>query len=76
MPIWCPNCNAMLPEGLEECPRCGAQLSSSGKGGEADNDRSLIFWLSAYTIGIVLIPIIAGVVIGLICILLFVAGQR
>ena len=76
MPIWCPKCNAMLAEGLEECPRCGAQLTQTGKGGEAEDDRSAIFWVSAYTIGVVLVPIIAGVVIGLICILLFVAGQR
>jgi uncharacterized membrane protein YvbJ len=76
MPIWCPNCDAMLPEGQEECPRCGEPLTRSGKGGDAADERKAIFWLSAYTIGIVLIPIIAGVVIGLICILLFVAGQR
>lgn len=76
MPIWCPNCHAMLPEGLAECPRCGTQLSPSGKGGEAGSERAAIFWFSLYTIAIVLIPIIVGVVIGLICILLFVAGTR
>jgi hypothetical protein len=76
MPIWCPNCNAILPEGLEECPRCGASLNPSGKGGESSGDRSTIFWFSAYTLGIVLIPIIAGLLLGLICILLFVAGSR
>ena len=26
MPEWCPECHAMLPEGVEECPRCGAKL--------------------------------------------------
>jgi hypothetical protein len=66
----------MLSEGLEECPRCGTLLNQSGKGGKSTDDRSTIFWLSAYTIGIVLVPIIAGVMIGLICILLFVAGSR
>lgn len=69
MPIWCPDCNAMLVEGTEECPRCGARLE------DADPDegfnRSDIAWFSAYTIAIIAVPIIIGVGIGLLCILIF-----
>lgn len=75
MPVWCPKCNAMLPEGLEACPRCGARLGKAidPTTDEIEPNRSDIFWLSAYTIGIVLIPILIGLAIGLICILLFVS---
>jgi hypothetical protein len=66
----------MLPEGVEECPRCGARLSKAEPGDEGELGRSQVFWFSAYTIGIVLIPIVIGVVIGLLCILLFLANQR
>jgi len=69
MPDWCPQCHAMLTEGTQECPRCGARL------GESDHQegfsRSDIAWFSGYTIAIILIPIIISVAIGLICIWLF-----
>jgi uncharacterized paraquat-inducible protein A len=68
MPEWCPQCNAMLPPGSKECPRCGAKLDGEG---EQDVGNKEVFWLSAYTIGIVLIPLIIGLVIGLICIAVF-----
>ena len=69
MPDWCPECNAMLVEGTEVCPRCGAQLS--GFGGETDFSRSDIAWFSAYTIAIVLIPLIIGIGVALLCLLVF-----
>jgi predicted amidophosphoribosyltransferase len=69
MPEWCPQCNAMLPPGTAECPRCGAQLAGGGDG-EAIRDKD-VFWLSAYTIGIVLIPLVIGLLLGLICIGIF-----
>ena len=69
MPVWCPQCHAMLPEGSAECPRCGANLETSEEQGEFS--RSDIAWFSAYTIGILLIPLIIGLVIGLICIFAF-----
>lgn len=59
----------MLPENTEECPRCGTHLSSAAKG--EGFSRSDIFWFSAYTIAVVLIPILVGVGIGLLCINLF-----
>ena len=31
MPDFCPKCNAMLPPGLEECPRCGKLLADEDK---------------------------------------------
>ena len=75
MPVWCPKCNAMLPEGLGACPRCGASLGKAidQTTNETELNRSDIFWLSAYTIGIVLIPLVIGLAIGLVCILLFVS---
>ncbi len=67
MPIWCPECNAMLAEGTEECPRCGTWI----QGSEANDgfSGSDVAWFSAYTIAIVLIPIIVGVGIALLCLL-------
>lgn len=75
MPIWCPECHAMLPEGTQECPRCGTRLEDEQPEEHSDFSRSDFFWYSTYTIGIVLIPIIIAVVIGLICILLFLSGR-
>lgn len=69
MPIWCPECNGMLAEGTEVCPRCGAQIDISGP--DESFSKSDIAWFSAYTIAIVAIPIIIGVGIGVLCLLLF-----
>ncbi len=69
MPIWCPDCNAMLADGTEECHRCGAYIGAP----EPKNEfrGSDIAWFSAYTIAIILIPIIVGVGIALLCLFLF-----
>lgn len=69
MPIWCPECNAMLADGTEECPRCGTLIETL----EPENEfrGSDIAWFSAYTIAIMLIPIIVGVGIALLCLFLF-----
>ncbi|UCD40635.1 MAG: hypothetical protein JSV69_08465 [Chloroflexota bacterium] len=69
MPDWCPECNAMLVEGTKECPRCGAKIA--GPGGEDDFSGSDIAWFSAYTIAILLIPIIIGIGVALLCLLVF-----
>jgi hypothetical protein len=69
MPDWCPECNAMLVEGTKECPRCGAKIA--GPGWENDFSGSDIAWFSAYTIAILLIPIIIGIGVALLCLLLF-----
>ena len=73
MPIWCPQCHAMLPESLEECPRCGARLGKVDSAGSEEEgfSRADMFWYSAYTIGIVLIPFFIVVVVGLLCVWLF-----
>jgi hypothetical protein len=67
MPIWCPECNAMLAEGTEECPRCGTRIHESGA--ESEFSGADIAWFSAYTIAIILIPILVGVGIALLCLL-------
>jgi rRNA maturation protein Nop10 len=65
MPVWCPQCNAMLPEGLEECPRCGTSL---GTADQPNFSRADFFSYSLYAIGIALIPVVIAVIIGIICI--------
>lgn len=69
MPDWCPECNAMLVEGTEVCPRCGTELA--GQGEDSDFSRSDIALFSAYTIAIVLIPLIVGIGVALLCLLVF-----
>lgn len=76
MPQWCPECRAMLPEGMEECPRCGAALPKSEWKDEDKIKRSAVFWYSLYTIAIALVPILIGVGIGLLCILLFITRAK
>jgi predicted amidophosphoribosyltransferase len=67
MPIWCPDCNAMLAEGTPECPRCGAHLS---KPGEDPNKLGAedIFNVTLYVMSLALIPIGVVVIISLLCI--------
>jgi hypothetical protein len=61
----------MLPEGTAVCPRCGTRLNAA-QNGEEDAGREDVFWYSSYIIGVVLIPIIIAVAIGVICVLIFV----
>ena len=72
MPDWCPNCNAMFPDGLKECPRCGIPLGGGEREDEVNINRKTIAYYSLYTIGIVLVPIIIGLCIGLLCLFLFI----
>ncbi len=67
MPVWCPECNTLLAEGTEECPRCGTLIKEP----EAESwfRGTDIAWFSAYTIAIMLIPILIGVGIALLCLL-------
>lgn len=71
MPVWCPKCHGMLPEGLEKCPRCGARLGKPKAQGEEEFTGADMFWYSAYTIGVVLIPIIIAAGIVLLCLFLY-----
>jgi hypothetical protein len=65
----------MLPRGIDVCPICGARLGKSAQSKELSSDPATaidgreIFWLSAYIIGIALIPILIFIVIGFLCIL-------
>ena len=72
MAVWCPNCHAMLPEGLEACPRCGESLAAAKPQSEEQISRSEIVWFSAYTIGIALLVIAVVVVVILLCMLVFI----
>ena len=69
MPTWCPECNAMLVEGTTECPRCGALIETEKPEGEFSS--SDIAWFSAYSIAIIVLPIIVGVGIALLCLFIF-----
>ncbi len=71
MPDWCPKCNAMLTEGTQVCPRCGASLGIPLIGEDTDTDRKTVLWYSLYMIGAVLGPIIIILCIGLICAYLY-----
>ena len=64
---WCPKCGAMLPPGTLKCPRCGKRLRKKDNGEYSARD---IFWLSATTLGFVLIPILIIVIVAVLCILL------
>lgn len=66
MVTWCPKCNVMLHPDAVRCPACGTLL---GKNPSSDSTGRDVFWLSAYFIGIALIPLGIGLLIGLICIL-------
>lgn len=61
---WCPKCKAMLVPGQDKCPACGARLGEKPGSGMSWRD---IFWLSAYIIGIAMIPILLAVLIGIVC---------
>jgi hypothetical protein len=67
MPEWCPECNAMLPDGLENCPRCNAKLSGRTTDG---NDKPDTLPITLYVLGLMLIPLIIVLAIGIICILI------
>ena len=67
MPDWCPKCHAMLAEGQEVCPACGAKL---GQAGGSNIGLKEFVSISAYLIGIALIPVLVMVAIGLICVLM------
>jgi predicted amidophosphoribosyltransferase len=71
MPVWCPQCHAMLPEGLGKCPRCGARLGQAASEENEVFSKKDMFWYSAYTIGMMLIPFVFILIIGLLCVWLF-----
>lgn len=69
--IWCPQCNAMLPESTQECPRCGTKMKDTGSSEEGVSGEDFV-WYSVFAIGVILIPLLITVVIGVICVLIFV----
>lgn len=77
---WCPKCHGMLTPGLDTCPVCGARLRSRWPfrrrkktltlDGGAEIDTKEIIWLSAYIIGLALIPIIVVVLVAVLCVMI------
>jgi uncharacterized paraquat-inducible protein A len=61
---WCPECNAMLPPHLEECPRCQTNLKTGGKGREFRE----ILQITLTIVGVSIIPFIIIIAIGVLCI--------
>jgi hypothetical protein len=57
----------MLTPGTQKCPRCGKRLRKKDGSEYTAQD---IFWLSATTLGFVLIPVGIIIVVALLCILL------
>ncbi len=70
MPVWCPKCGAMLPDGLAICPRCGAQVSKPSAGKTELGTRE-IAQLTFDILRILLIPVIVILTISFLCYLLF-----
>jgi hypothetical protein len=68
MPIWCPKCHGMLPDGLEECPGCGAKLGSSQENETLSNREILL--LSFEVLKYALLPLVVVIIIGALCVLL------
>jgi hypothetical protein len=67
MPDWCPKCRAMLPEGQEKCPVCGAKMPSEGSLGCSD-----VFILSLYIFGVTVVPLLIVFGIGFLCVIFFI----
>ncbi len=65
MPVWCPECHAMLPAGLAECPRCGAALDDAVRPSVSGQET---FWFTLITIGFVLIALLVPLAIGWVCV--------
>jgi hypothetical protein len=65
--------------GLEKCPACGARLRSRwpfrrrksrpAVDSGAEIDTKEILWLSAYMVGLALIPLIVVVLVAVVCVL-------
>ena len=68
MPAWCPKCHGMLPDGLEECPACGAKIETP-KENETLSNREILL-LSFEVLKYALLPILVVIVIGALCVLL------
>jgi hypothetical protein len=59
----------MLPEGLKKCPACGEKLPSENS--ENFSCREILS-ISLYIFGIVLVPLVIAVTIGLLCLIFFI----
>jgi hypothetical protein len=66
MAVWCPKCRAMLPEGQEKCPVCGARIAPEGS-----FSCSEIFMLSLYIFGVTVVPLLIVFGIGFLCVAVF-----
>lgn len=69
MPVWCPKCHAMLPDGVEKCPRCAAKLPKASTDPNSFTNRE-IFLLTLEVFKIILLPIVLALVAGALCWLL------
>ncbi len=65
MPVWCPKCNAILPDGTKKCPVCGAKISGSNNPSELSREETRAIFI--YIMGIAAIPIVIGILLALIC---------
>ena len=67
MPVWCPDCKAMLPDGTKECPVCGSQIGGASED-KPEFERSEYVSVTLYLVGIALIPILLIIVISVLCV--------
>ncbi len=62
---WCPKCSALLPNHLDECPRCQTKLKGGSSSGFTGKD---ILHISAVMISVGIIPMLVVIAIAFICI--------
>lgn len=66
MPTWCKNCGALLPDGLERCPKCGKKLGRTPKNSEGISPGEIRL-LTKEVLRIVLIPVVIALILGILC---------
>lgn len=67
MPAWCPHCGTMLPEGLEQCPKCGKSLKQAANTDPDKLSPAEFRTITFETLRILLIPIAMVILLGILC---------
>jgi predicted nucleic acid-binding Zn ribbon protein len=70
MPVWCAKCGAMLPDGLEICPRCGHIINSKIEQ-KTDLNAREIWNLTFYILKLLLVPVLLVLGVSVLCYLVF-----
>ncbi len=71
MPQFCPKCGNMVAEGVERCPACGARLQPRVMDEKTGFTWADFFNYSWVTLAILFVAIFVPVLLGLLCVLLY-----